>query len=241
MQFHFMCDFDGTVTKADVTDVLLEKFADPQWRDIEAEWQAGRIGSKACMTRQIALMRCTREALDSVLDDIAIDPGFPDFVAEARRRGSKITIVSDGLDYTILKILGRYGLQDLPIFANKLIFGENDSLTLSCPHSTDACRSNAGTCKCAVADRARRDDFPIVLIGDGRSDFCAAASVDLAFAKESLLQHCKTQNIPHAPFASFAEMPQLMANLIEAAADASISSIQFAGKAVALSLVRNVS
>ena len=31
-------DFDGTISLEDTTDVILERFADPEWRKVEAEW-----------------------------------------------------------------------------------------------------------------------------------------------------------------------------------------------------------
>ncbi len=40
------CDFDGTITRQDVIDVLLETYAQPRWRDVEQEWIDGRISSR---------------------------------------------------------------------------------------------------------------------------------------------------------------------------------------------------
>ena len=105
MTHQIFCDFDGTISSCDVTDVLLEAFADPGWREIEAQWQAGTIGSAECMARQVALMHCTRDALDYALDSIVIDPGFADFVAFCRRIGASLTVVSDGLLYVVERVL----------------------------------------------------------------------------------------------------------------------------------------
>jgi 2-hydroxy-3-keto-5-methylthiopentenyl-1-phosphate phosphatase len=41
-------DFDGTISLEDTTDVILERFADPEWRKVESEWLAGIIGSREC-------------------------------------------------------------------------------------------------------------------------------------------------------------------------------------------------
>jgi 2-hydroxy-3-keto-5-methylthiopentenyl-1-phosphate phosphatase len=53
MKCHVFVDFDGTISPLDTTDLLLDRFADPLWRKIEAEWVTGRIGSLECMARQI--------------------------------------------------------------------------------------------------------------------------------------------------------------------------------------------
>ena len=45
MTLSISCDFDGTITRSDTVDAILEQFALPQWTDVEAEWAAGKIGS----------------------------------------------------------------------------------------------------------------------------------------------------------------------------------------------------
>jgi len=208
MTYRILCDFDGTVTMNDVTDLLLESFAEPGWQDIEAQWQAGLIGSAACMERQVALLRCRREALDALLDTIRIDPGFAGFAAYCRREGIPLAIVSDGLDYAIHRILARAGIAGLPVIANQLVFLDDDRYAMSSPHSEAGCRSLAGTCKCRTAS-ATGDRT--VLIGDGRSDFCAAETTDFVFAKNALLTYCRIQDIPHVPFVHFAQVTGFLA------------------------------
>ena len=63
-------DFDGTISLEDTTDVILERFADPEWRTVEAEWLAARIGSRECLARQIDLVRASREDLQTVIDEV---------------------------------------------------------------------------------------------------------------------------------------------------------------------------
>src|SRR5438876_1154800 len=42
-------DFDGTITRRDAIDAILDAYADPQWLDIEDAWKSGRIGSRECL------------------------------------------------------------------------------------------------------------------------------------------------------------------------------------------------
>ena len=86
MKFHVFVDFDGTIAPQDTTDLILERFADPAWRDIEEEWRAGRIGSRECMVRQIDLIRAIEEELDAFINEIEIDPGFLTSFVYAPRR-----------------------------------------------------------------------------------------------------------------------------------------------------------
>ena len=73
---HVFVDFDGTIAPVDTTDLLLERFADPKWLEIEEEWKSGRIGSRECLVRQIDLVRAAPEELDDFVSRIDIDPGF---------------------------------------------------------------------------------------------------------------------------------------------------------------------
>jgi 2-hydroxy-3-keto-5-methylthiopentenyl-1-phosphate phosphatase len=41
---------------------------------------------------------------------------------------------------------------------------------------------------------------PIIYIGDGRSDICAAKEADIVFAKDTLLEYFKKHDLPCAEF-----------------------------------------
>src|SRR5262245_41860890 len=82
-----LLDFDGTISKVDTTDLLLEKFAAPAWHDIEDDWKAGRIGSRECMVRQIDLVRASPAEMDAFIATVEIDPGFAGFARTYRQLG----------------------------------------------------------------------------------------------------------------------------------------------------------
>jgi 2-hydroxy-3-keto-5-methylthiopentenyl-1-phosphate phosphatase len=198
-----LCDFDGTISSVDVTDSLLLAFARPGWREIEAEWQAGAIGSRACMAQQVALLDCSREQLEAHVVGVAIDPGFRPFVAAVQSAGASLRIVSDGLDQVILSILAREGLAHLPVRASRLVQDGARRWALEFPHARDDCRSASATCKCAAASAGSGQR--ILMIGDGASDFCAAAAADMTFAKPRLLAHCIDLDLPCRPMRDFGD------------------------------------
>lgn len=205
---HVLCDFDGTIALLDVTDALLERFAPPAWREIEAQWLAGAFGSRECMARQVGLLQASLAELNNFLDSVPIDPAFGAFAQLCQSVGSlQLSVVSDGLDYAIQRILSRHGLGHLRVLANRLVpLGPQSAgrYRLESPHQHSDCRSQAGTCKCALANPAAAGNIQTVLIGDGTSDFCAAQQVDFVFAKDQLLAHCKARGIAHQAFNDFA-------------------------------------
>ncbi len=209
-----VCDFDGTVSIGDVTDLLLERYGAPGWEELETAWQLGEIGSRACLAGQIALLDASAQQLDAALDAIALDPAFPAFVAAARAAGVPLTIVSDGLDRAIHALLRRYGVDDVPVVANRLVQAGARSWRLEFPWSNPACRAASGTCKCERALQLRDAQPRVLLIGDGSSDFCVAASADFVFAKHRLLAHCRERGYAHAPVANFAEARSVLPRLL---------------------------
>jgi len=204
-------DFDGTISLEDTTDVILERFADPEWRTVEAEWLAGRIGSRECLSRQIDLVRASREDLQSVIDEVPLDPHFADLVELCRGHGVPLTVVSDGLDWVVIKMLARVGL-DVPVRANKLEWLGRNRWRLGFPYSAAACRAQAGHCKCQAL--GGEPEKIRILIGDGRSDFCAAETADLVVAKGALAEHCQTAGLAYIVFGNFAGATTLIADWI---------------------------
>lgn len=211
-----LCDFDGTIVAKDVTDHLLERFASDAWRDLERDWEQGRIGARECMRGQIALIEATPAVLDQAVASMAADEGFPGFVALARRMGIPLTIVSDGLDRVIKDVLRCAGLSNVETVSSHLDYGNDGRWRLEFPHAEASCLSMACTCKCAIA---RRDGLRTLLIGDGRSDFCVADTADFVFAKHKLLSYCEAAQIPHAAFTGFTDAQRLLEHLVARTAE----------------------
>jgi HAD superfamily phosphoserine phosphatase-like hydrolase len=210
-RYRALLDFDGTIAPADPTDRLLERFADPEWRTIEAEWQAGRIMSRECMQRQAALLRATPGQLDAAIGAIGIDPGFYGFVGLCRRRAVDLTIVSDGFDRVVRSVLRRTGLA-IPFFANRLESQGGDRWRLALPYGRRDCRTDAANCKCA---HGAWDDGRCVVIGDGRSDFCMAARAGYVIAKGALAEFCRERGLAHASFRNFDDATERLADWLD--------------------------
>ena len=211
--WHVLCDFDHTVTREDVTDGLLARFANPAWEWLERAWCEGRIDARDCMAAQVSLLEVAPRELDAYLDGIEIDPAFARFAAFCGRAGVGLEIVSDGLDYAVHGVLKRHGVAHLPVTANRLQMLDHGRWAVSPRHAGGDCRGRQGVCKCAVA-RVPNARTHRLLIGDGRSDFCVAEQVDLVFARDGLLAHCRDNGIPHQPIANFSEALSALQHLL---------------------------
>lgn len=215
LDWTIQCDFDGTINLRDVTDALLQRFGRPGWEDLEAEWEAGRIGSRECMPGQVALMDMSREEFERELDGMRIDPGFPAFVAEAERLGIPVQVVSDGLDVAIRAILTRHGLGHLPIIANHLVHESPRQWRLQTPWTHPACARRSANCKCNRLAAQRETSRRVLFVGDGSSDFCVSGKADFVLAKSRLIAYCGDHGIPHAAFTDFGEATALLTATVE--------------------------
>ena len=209
--WRIICDFDGTITPFDVTDALLQRFAHPSWEEVEEQWLSGRITARECMDRQVRLLDVPLDRLDGFLDTIPVVDGFADFVHNCASQGVILTVVSDGLDYAIRRILSRHGVGGLPVIANRLRCLGESAYRLEFPYGIAGCAS--GVCKCAVA---KAMSGGILLIGDGHSDCCVAGVSTLVLARQGkeLQRHCEAEGYPHLSFADFhdvaAELEKIM-------------------------------
>ncbi|MBP2642711.1 MAG: 2,3-diketo-5-methylthio-phosphopentane phosphatase [Firmicutes bacterium] len=204
-------DFDGTISEVDVTDAVLSKFAGAEWLEIEKRWSNGEIGSRQCLSEQIELIGADLETVLKFVDTVRIDSEFARFVTFVRSVGLAHAIISDGFCVFIRRILANAGIIGVPVFANNLKEQSGKWKTFYV-NSFPGCP--AGTCKCAVVERLRTN-LPVVLIGDGRSDFCLADKADFIFAKGKLSEYCKERNLPYLEYKDFSDVTQNLLQLTE--------------------------
>ncbi|HXJ95103.1 MAG TPA: MtnX-like HAD-IB family phosphatase [Terriglobia bacterium] len=203
-------DFDGTIAQVDVTDAMLNEFAEPEWQNVEEEWLAGRIGSRECLRRQMALVRASANDLNALIDSVPLDPGFAAFLRWTREQRLPFYVVSDGFDYVIRRILRRCGaegelLNGSHLFASSMRV-EGTRVKVDFPHGPAPCAHGCATCKPEVIRRLDAGHSPVIFIGDGLSDRFAVETADVVFAKDKLLAYCRDRSIGATPFSTFADI-----------------------------------
>src|SRR4030067_688173 len=92
------CDFDGTITEEDVSFMLLDTFADGNWRERLKDYQAGKISVGRFNTEAFAMVKADRASLVKVAKStVRIRTGFSDFHAYCKQKDFRLVIVSNGL------------------------------------------------------------------------------------------------------------------------------------------------
>ena len=203
-------DFDGTISRQDVLDELVNRFSrNESWRLVEERWKAGLIGSEACLREEFSLLEISDNDLYDFIDQVEIDPGFIPLIAMLRQNHVPFAILSDGIEKFIRGILNRFNAGDIEIRANR-ITRKNQQLHLVCPHKAEFCLSAAAHCKCRSAGKLRIGRRKTVYIGDGRSDICPARQADVVFAKGVLAQELAARQHAYIPYNSLHEIAATM-------------------------------
>jgi len=194
-------DFDGTVTAADTGVHLLERLAPGDWRALDAEYVAGRIGSRECLVQEWALLPRDELLLRSTVREVTVDPAFGPLVDGLRAAGAEVTVVSDGFGFYASEVGAAFGVD---VLTNEVDFATGG---MAFPNLDRCCAcSSCGTCKQAPLKDARRRGRTTVLVGDGASDRKAALLADRLFAKGELAEWCELGDVPYWPFDSLADV-----------------------------------
>jgi 2,3-diketo-5-methylthio-1-phosphopentane phosphatase len=218
-------DFDGTITRRDVGDLMFETFGGPACTAIVAEYRDEKISAVECFRKECEACGVVDvERLNAFCDEQEFDPSFPGFVRYCESGGIPCTVLSDGMDYYILRILSRAGLPDLPVRSNILRFGEpglpagqagasSVRFIPEFPYSDEVC-TRCASCKRNHMLGVSAEEDIIVYIGEGYSDRCPSRYADVIFAKDDLLNYCRTANIPFTAWRTFSDVQERLAAMI---------------------------
>jgi 2,3-diketo-5-methylthio-1-phosphopentane phosphatase len=211
-------DFDGTITRRDVGDVMFETFGGPVCAEIVADYRDEKLSAVECFRREsVACGDVDRSRLDAFLDGQEFDPSFPGFVRFCESHNIPCTVLSDGMDYYIKRILARAGLRDLPVRSNLLRFEEGPSPSVrfvpEFPYADEVC-TRCASCKRNHILELSADEDIVVYCGEGYSDRCPSRYADVIFAKDDLLNYCRAEHIPCIAWRTFADIQDRLASML---------------------------
>lgn len=198
------CDFDGTATKEDISFMLLDAFAKGDWRAINRQYTDGKISVGQFNEMAFGLVETGKKVmLDYIKNKAKLRPGFKDFVKLCEKKGIRLVIVSNGLDFYIRNILESNGLKGLEYHAAESKFYATGLRVRYLGPGGDVVDSGF---KEKYVEHYQKEGYQVIYIGNGTSDLSPARNCYKIFATESLLKNCKRNNIRCIPFASFIEI-----------------------------------
>jgi 2-hydroxy-3-keto-5-methylthiopentenyl-1-phosphate phosphatase len=183
-----LVDYDGTVSRRDVGDLLLERHVADQALvgEMDRAYDDGRLGSRDLIRWDMEVLPRDARLLRTEAAAIPQDETFPAFVRAARAAGAIVEIVSDGLGFYVASNLARLdpALADLPVATNANRVDGPDGVSF--PYGHPECHV-CGTCKRERVRLHGAGGRAVVFVGDGTSDRYAAHHADVVFAKDALL------------------------------------------------------
>jgi len=194
------CDFDNTIAEFDVSFMLLDAFADGDWRQILQEYREHKIPVGVFSQRTFSMIKADEKTMLDYLftgNRVGIRPGFRELLDCCSRRGFEFVITSNGLKFYIDAILKHIGVTDIEVFAAHTEFNPDGlRITYTGPDGQPV----LDNFKRLYVERHLNQGCRVAYIGDGYSDIAPASLSDYVFARDDLLNHCRDKNLKCTPF-----------------------------------------
>ena len=202
------CDFDGTITLEDVAFVMLDTYAQGDWRKVHDDYEAARITVGRFNQAAFDLVRAARkELLASMGGKVAIRPGFPALVDCCQRNGFRLAVVSNGLEFYIRQILKDLGFPEIEVHAARARFHDRKvSVQYVGPDGNPV----DDAFKEAYVSLFVSQGYRVIYIGNGASDYFPAKKSNHVFATGTLLETCKKAHLDCIPFDDFTDVARVL-------------------------------
>ncbi len=193
------CDFDGTIIEEDASLLLLDAFANGDWRHLLQQYRECKITVNQLNNRAFAMIKAHEQTLlDFLKKSVKIRAGFHELIACCQRKRFRLVIVSNGLDFYIKAILNDLGQDNIQVFAAQTQFSPNSIETKYIGPEGNQLEDNF---KQAYIRSFLKEGYRVIYIGDGLSDFPPAKEAYQVFATGELLDCCQKTNLDCTPFA----------------------------------------
>jgi 2-hydroxy-3-keto-5-methylthiopentenyl-1-phosphate phosphatase len=176
-------DWDGTCTISDSLVAAIRVFGDP------SALYAGHGSHGEALAREVGSLRASAEEVSAwAVEHVELRPGFRELVERFQP-----VIVSSGLPQLIQPVLDREGTE-VEVRSNDAE-PRLDGWVVSF-YDEGLCPVCGEKCKRA----ALPEGHPLVYVGDGYSDRCAALACDRVFARDFLAGFLTSEGVAFEPF-----------------------------------------
>jgi 2,3-diketo-5-methylthio-1-phosphopentane phosphatase len=204
-------DFDGTMTRHDFYQLVIESLLPPDTPDHWAEYRSGAITHFEALRRYFAAIRASEGEVLAVVDRMELDRELPAAVAGLGRAGWKVVVTSAGCDWYIRRLLAAAGVE-VEVHSNPGRFEAGKGLLMEMPRGSPYLSAALGVDKTAVVRRFLAGGRTVAFAGDGFPDEEPARLVpgDLRFARGDLADVLRREGLPFHPFDSWSEVARVL-------------------------------
>lgn len=198
------CDFDGTVTEKDTSFFLLDAFAQGDWRRLLREYKEHKISVGEFNTKAFTMVKADKPTLlDALKGKVEVRAGFHELVDYCLKKGFRLVIVSNGLDFYIEAILKDQGLENIEVHAAQASFHPEGMKVYYV--GPDGRKLDDGV-KEAYTQSFLKLGYRVIYVGNGDSDIVPAKYAHHVFATGELLAYCRANNLNYKPFENFIDV-----------------------------------
>jgi 2,3-diketo-5-methylthio-1-phosphopentane phosphatase len=200
-----LTDFDDTAAVQNVAELLLNRFGDPDWKDVRQSFRDGHIDLKEYQEITFRNIRADRATMQSYVKENAnLRPYFRELWGFCQSNRIPMAVVSQGLDFYIEALLEREGVGLVPVYAVDTEFHDGE-ISYHYNHTYPG-KESQGNSKGFVVESFQNRGCHVFFAGDGRSDLEAARVADVIFARSSLATFCDGEGIAYQSFNDFGGM-----------------------------------
>lgn len=201
--FVVVSDFDGTITTADLVVALTTRVSEVN-RDVVERINRRDLDLRDGLSQLFAALPSRdRASYEEYLRHIAqFRSGYHRFRTVLHESGIPFYIVSNGLDFMLDAVLG--GSDETHRISNTALFDE-DTIHIAWRYPcAPPCPGGCGLCKHAViTELSAKYQAPVILIGDGITDFNGAQAADRVYARGHLAHLLNDVGRAYVPYDTF--------------------------------------
>lgn len=205
-----LCDFDGTVIDIDTSVFILTKFAKPEWRIFDDQFEKGEITLEECMQKQFSTVRVSKARILKEVEHVPIvRANFEKLIEYCQTQSIPLILVTAGVDYVIKHFIEQKGWTSLlEVYAPKARTTAK-GIEFTFPKLLDKASANF---KDDLVRYYKRQGKTATYIGDGTGDYHAARNADVSFAiKDSkLAELLRKDGIPHKEINDFQDVVEAL-------------------------------
>jgi len=205
-------DFDGTFTRRDFFDLILERHDPPAGHAAWRRFVAGEITHSEGIGGVFASLRTDAAGADALVAALDPAPGTADAVRALQEAGWEVVIASAGCRWYIARLLERLGLA-VTVHASPGTFAPATGLVMTPDPAAPFHSPETGIDKPAVVRDALARDAVVAYAGDSGTDRKAALLVppERRFATGRLAERFVADGVAHVGFRAW---PEIAANLL---------------------------
>jgi len=204
-RFIFVSDFDGTLTAKDFYQMIIDDYIGEVGQELYKAWRRKEYKDKDFLAQ---IYRSIGRDEDEILEDILKiewDEHASEVIQKIKDSGGEFAILSAGTSYYIDRLLEAKKISDLKVYSNPGYY-QDRGIHLKPDESSPYYSDVYGIDKAKVVKAFKEQYEKVYFAGDSAPDIEPAKLADLVFAKGTLQEMLREQDIPFIPINHFGEV-----------------------------------